>query len=344
MTPRITVICPAYNRSTAILPTIHSVLDQTVPEWELLVVSDASSDDTDDVVRSVGDDRIRLLRVGRYGSPGGPRNTGLAAARAPYVAYLDHDDLWRPGHLAILLDHLDAGEPLVSTGCVRVDAHGSPVERSGPLDRVWHPELQAMNAMYEPSRVAHARQLAAAVGGWSEATAGFEDWDLWFRLAAAGVDFSTAPERTAMLTLDAGTRRHTFGARHAVGLARLADEAHGRRLLDRLAEPDTARKLDECYVDDVQEWFAALAGSARLIRPAGTRIDDLVATVRTRVADGVAGSFLREVTVIPGGGGQVLALPTGPISAAHNSRIRELLGCRHRAQLGALADLVHQTR
>ena len=83
MAARIAVICPAFNRSAAILPTVESVLAQTVQDWELFVVSDGSTDDTDEVVRAVRDPRVRLLRVANHGCPGGPRNAGLAATSAP---------------------------------------------------------------------------------------------------------------------------------------------------------------------------------------------------------------------------------------------------------------------
>lgn len=344
MGTRISVICPTYNRSTAILPTIESVLAQTIPDWELLVVSDASDDDTDDVVRGVGDDRVRLLRTGRHGSPSGPRNVGLTAACSPYVAYLDHDDRWAPTHLAVLLERLENGAALVSTGCVRIDHQGQAQERSGLLDRVWHPELQAMNAMYEPSRVGHVHPLVESVGGWNTHASGFEDWDLWFRLARRGHDFTTAPERTATIALHPASRRHTFGPRHAVGLAKLDDPARGRRVLDQLAEADVQESLRRRYLDDVHRWFEALAGSARFACPAHTTVDELVEVMRSRVAAGLAGSFLRELVIAPTASGHALALPTAPITQEHNTRIRQLLGIRHRAQLAVLTDLLRASR
>jgi len=97
------------------------------------------------------------------------------------------------------------------------------------------------------------------------------------------------------------------------------------------------------YVDDTRAWFEALSGSARFVRPASVHVDDLVDTVRAKVAHGLADSFLLGVKVVPAGGGHGLALPTGPISKAHNGRIRELLGRRHRGQLRVLTDLVRRT-
>ncbi|TWV47006.1 glycosyltransferase family 2 protein, partial [Streptomyces misionensis] len=112
-TPRVSVVCPTYNRSRAITRTIDSVRAQTVGDWELLVVSDGCDDDTEDwVARAAAEDpRVRLLRVARTGHPSGPRNAGLAAARGAYIAYLDHDDTWHPHHLRVALGLLETGAP-----------------------------------------------------------------------------------------------------------------------------------------------------------------------------------------------------------------------------------------
>ncbi|MDT5043225.1 MAG: hypothetical protein QOE51_4210, partial [Actinoplanes sp.] len=67
MAATIDIVCPAWNRSAAIKRTIDSVLAQTMPDWRLLVVSDGSTDDTDDVVRSYADSRVTLIRAERHG-------------------------------------------------------------------------------------------------------------------------------------------------------------------------------------------------------------------------------------------------------------------------------------
>lgn len=339
-TPRIDVICPTHNASTGILPTLHGVLAQTVEDWNLIVVADGCTDDTEDVVRSIDDPRIDLVSVEAHGSPGGPRNIGLAAATAPNVAYVDHDDRWEPEHLEVLLDRLESGSPLVSTGCVRVEADGRIRERSGVLDTVWHPELQALNAMYEPSRVGHVRSLVPEVGGWSTTAAGFEDWDLWFRLSRRGVGFTVTPRRTAVLTLSAGSRRHTFAPRRGIGLARLDGQQHADRVRAVLADADIRTRADECYVADTRSWFADLLASPHCIRSSDADLDDLVGALEDKVATGSAGSFLRGLVVVPDPAHPVLALPTAPVEESHNRRIRELIQRRNRAQLNLLRTLL----
>lgn len=97
-TPAFSVVIPAYNVACYIGETIQSVLQQSVQDWELIVVDDGSTDDTAERVKAVGDARIRLIRQENSGVSVA-RNTGIAAARGRYVALLDADDLWAPSHL-----------------------------------------------------------------------------------------------------------------------------------------------------------------------------------------------------------------------------------------------------
>ncbi|HXV94168.1 MAG TPA: glycosyltransferase [Pseudonocardia sp.] len=102
--PLVSVITPAYNVGPWIGAAVDSVLAQTERRFEYLVVDDGSTDETAEIVRArtAADDRVRLLRTANGGS-GAARNVGLAAARAPFVAFLDGDDRW---HRDFLRDQL----------------------------------------------------------------------------------------------------------------------------------------------------------------------------------------------------------------------------------------------
>lgn len=89
----ISVIMPAYNMEAYIGESIVSVLSQTFPDLELIVINDGSTDDTSNVVRHFSDDRIRLIEQNNQGVSAA-RNAGLDAARGEYVSFLDADDLW----------------------------------------------------------------------------------------------------------------------------------------------------------------------------------------------------------------------------------------------------------
>lgn len=94
--PLISVIMPAYNASRFIAQAIESVLAQTYSSWELIVIDDASSDQTEAVVRGYSDSRIRYHKVARIGHPAGVRNVGLHLAQGEFIAFLDADDLYFP--------------------------------------------------------------------------------------------------------------------------------------------------------------------------------------------------------------------------------------------------------
>ncbi|MHB8466946.1 MAG: glycosyltransferase family 2 protein [Acidimicrobiales bacterium] len=94
------VVVPTYQRSHLILRSIDSVLAQTHATLEVIVVDDASTDDTEAVVRAIADPRVRYIRLDHNSERGRARNVGTAAARGDYVCYLDSDDVYYPHHLA----------------------------------------------------------------------------------------------------------------------------------------------------------------------------------------------------------------------------------------------------
>ncbi|MFL6588557.1 MAG: glycosyltransferase family 2 protein [Chthoniobacterales bacterium] len=109
--PAISVVIATYNRSRALACAIESVLRQTFTNWELIVVGDACTDDTAEVVAGYldADARVRFVNLERnWGEQSGPNNVGRTLARAPLIAYLSHDDLWLPHHLKTCSEALAA--------------------------------------------------------------------------------------------------------------------------------------------------------------------------------------------------------------------------------------------
>jgi len=105
------IVIPLYNKQATIEQAVRSVQSQTVTDWRLIVVDDGSTDGSTDVVRRLQgqDPRIELIQQPNSG-PGTARNTGIRAAAADYVAFLDADDLWYPEHLKTALEAITQNE------------------------------------------------------------------------------------------------------------------------------------------------------------------------------------------------------------------------------------------
>lgn len=106
--PTVSVVVPAYNRVESVSRAIDSVLAQTLDDLEVLVVDDASTDGTADVVERYDDPRVRLLRHETNRGGSAARNTGINHATGQYVAFLDSDDEWLPRKLERQVDCLQS--------------------------------------------------------------------------------------------------------------------------------------------------------------------------------------------------------------------------------------------
>jgi len=124
--PLISIITATYNRSNILGFTISSVLASLYENWELLVVGDACTDDTESVVNSFGDPRMRFINLPQnVGEQSGPNNEGLRQAQGRYIAFLNHDDLWFPDHLPRMVVSLEKNEADL------VFAMGAALQRDG---------------------------------------------------------------------------------------------------------------------------------------------------------------------------------------------------------------------
>lgn len=103
----VSIIMPSYNTAPYIRETIQSVLDQTYQDWELIIVDDCSTDNTDEVVASIKDGRIRYLKNEKNSGAAVSRNRALREAKGRWIAFLDSDDLWMPEKLEKQIAFMD---------------------------------------------------------------------------------------------------------------------------------------------------------------------------------------------------------------------------------------------
>lgn len=192
----VSVIVPTYNRAADLRRALTSLIDQTVPNWEAIVVDNNSTDDTDAVVRKFGDHRIRLTKIENHGIIAASRNRGISLARGEFVAFLDSDDWWTPDKLRYCLATFRAGADFVYHDMFVCRDHvpSHPV-RSGSVRAVTRPVrrdlLENGNAIIN-SGAAVRRAVLDSVGAMSEdpQLVGAEDFDLWLRIAKVTDRFS----------------------------------------------------------------------------------------------------------------------------------------------------------
>ena len=109
----VSVIVPTYNRAYCLDRIVQSVLDQTLSDWELILIDNHSSDNTDELVSNYKDPRIKYIKIKNEGVIAASRNKGIRNSSAKYVALLDSDDWWMTDKLEKSIRALDDGADLV---------------------------------------------------------------------------------------------------------------------------------------------------------------------------------------------------------------------------------------
>jgi glycosyltransferase involved in cell wall biosynthesis len=191
---RVAAVITFYRDDRFFPEALASVLAQTHPADEIVVVDDASPPGQSTSLDNL-DPRVRVLRLDVNGGAGAARQAGADTTTAPYIAYLDSDDIWAPTKLArqvaAFADHPDLGA--VHTGLVRFSADGRETPFLGkPIHLDLATQLRRNQVM--PSSVMLHRDALTAVGGWSPDRNVMEDWELGIRLTAAKFGVAFIPE------------------------------------------------------------------------------------------------------------------------------------------------------
>ncbi|MBW2591027.1 MAG: glycosyltransferase [Deltaproteobacteria bacterium] len=182
--PLVSVIIPTYNRGWILKEAIDSVLSQDFDDFELIVVDDGSTDNTQDILDGYARDII-VLRQGNRGVSAA-RNAGIASASGLFIAFLDSDDLWLPGKLSRQVDYFNSNPNALI--CQTEELWIRNGKRVNPKNR--HKKFSGMIfkqslplCIVSPSAVMLKKSLLDKTGVFDESLPACEDYDLWLRIS-----------------------------------------------------------------------------------------------------------------------------------------------------------------
>ena len=186
-TPLVSVIIPTYNRAALVTRAIESVLQQTFSSHEVIVVDDASTDETAQMLSSRYGSKIVYIKKDINQGLAAARNTGIRAATGTLVAFLDDDDEWLPDKLALQVPLIspDAAAGLVYCGYTQVAEDGSIIRHIRPEKKgfILSDLLEDNYITGSASAVLIKREVLDKAGYFDETLTACEDWDLWIRIA-----------------------------------------------------------------------------------------------------------------------------------------------------------------
>jgi glycosyltransferase involved in cell wall biosynthesis len=197
--PKVSVVIPTHNRASFLRAAINSVLNQTFQDFEILIVDDASKDQTPELIRSFMDPRIKYIRHHTNKGQGVTRNDGIRRTSGEFIALLDDDDEWLPHKLekqVRLLESSPSDVGLIYTGLYTMDASNkqvlnvvSPEQRGYALEQLW-----LRNFIGTCSSVLIRRIVFDKVELFDEKLAAKADYDLWIRIAEEfAIDYIREP-------------------------------------------------------------------------------------------------------------------------------------------------------
>jgi glycosyltransferase involved in cell wall biosynthesis len=243
MTQLVSIVIPCYNYGWLLPETLNSVLVQTYPHWECIIIDDGSTDNS----RAVGEEyqqrdaRFRYIYQENKGMSAA-RNHGVAIAQGAYIQFLDSDDLLVPRKLETQVALLEArAEVDLVYGDVRCFRHGDPsvLSRSFDMqDNAWMPQvsgsgLPVVTALIEKNIMAVnaallRREVLQKVGPVAEDLRSVEDWEYWVRCALAGIYFQYDgnPDAWALVRVHPASTSHNMLKMHEAEVkvrARIAD-------------------------------------------------------------------------------------------------------------------------
>jgi len=188
--PLVSVIIPCYNGEKFIGEAIESVLNQTYQNWELIIIDDGSTDNSEDIVKKIiTDSQIKLIKHKYNKGIAKTKNTGIANAKGKYIAFLDQDDIWLNSKLELQLKCFELGNSdigVVCTGMIFTDSNMKPIN----IFRGFRDEDQKTlikNLYLKPTNSSSImmvkKEYFEHIGTFNEELIGWDDYELLMRLA-----------------------------------------------------------------------------------------------------------------------------------------------------------------
>lgn len=197
LVPRVSIVMAAYNYGHYIGTAIQSVLNQDMPDWELIIVDDGSTDNTRNVVNEYSSDpRIRYLYHDNQGQPA-TENLGISFARAAWIAFIDADDCWLPSKLTKQLELASKNPDAAVIYAERALMNASGSEIPAPRRIQYRGEI--LDKLFRQNFIPFSSAMAKAdvlqkAGGFNPEYRHANDYDLWLRIAVLGYKFDFVPE------------------------------------------------------------------------------------------------------------------------------------------------------
>ncbi|MFU8798243.1 MAG: glycosyltransferase family 2 protein [Gammaproteobacteria bacterium] len=233
--PLFSVIIPVFNAENTIEATINSLQAQTLEDWEAVIVNDASTDKSAELLSTMiaQDTRLNFLNDLTQNSPLGvskSRNKGIDHATGQYIAFLDSDDLWYPNKLTLQRDRFASGADIVFSAYKRVDPSGQNLGIVAARRKItWQDALAGnpigcLTGAYRKARFAEARMPDLAL---------HEDYAFWLDLLSTGAEAVGLPDVLAEYRVAPGSRSaNKLHAAAAVwNILKTQNISQGRRVL-----------------------------------------------------------------------------------------------------------------
>lgn len=196
MKPYFSIIIPTYNHAHFLRYSIADVINQTIQDWECIIVDNQSNDNTKEVVASFNDKRLKLVSINNMGSIAKSRNLGIKMAEGTWLAFLDSDDRWYPRRLEIIQSNITANSNIdvfsTNEKVINHVTNSESINYYGPYESYFYEKLLTFgNRLSTSATVVNAEYINNKALKFSEEInyITVEDYDFWMKIAKSGAVF-----------------------------------------------------------------------------------------------------------------------------------------------------------